>query len=85
MARDYTQEYKAYQGTPEQKKRRAARNSARRELIRQGRVSKGDGLDVDHVNGNPKDNRPTNLKVKPKAANRSYPRTSTSRKKNPRD
>ena len=48
-ARDYAKEYKDYHGTPLQKKRRADRNRARRQAERDGRVSKGDGKELDHV------------------------------------
>jgi hypothetical protein len=48
-ARDYRKEYDDYQGTPAQKKRRAARNQARRVAMREGRVHKGDGKELDHV------------------------------------
>lgn len=48
MARDYLKETK-YENTPEQVKRRVARNRARRKAIRDGRVRKGDGLELDHV------------------------------------
>lgn len=48
MARNYTEEYRTYHAKPEQKKNRAKRNAARRELAAEGRVHKGDGLDVDH-------------------------------------
>lgn len=37
-----------YNSSPEQKKRRAQRNAARRQLEREGKVHKGDGKDVDH-------------------------------------
>lgn len=47
--RDYKKEYKDYHGTPEQKKRRAQRNKARRKAEKRGSVSKGDGKEVDHV------------------------------------
>lgn len=47
--RDYRKEYDDYQGTPEQKKRRAERNRARRIAERKGRVHKGDGKELDHV------------------------------------
>lgn len=46
--RDYKHEYDSYHAKPEQKKKRATRNAARRELESEGRVSKGDGKDVDH-------------------------------------
>jgi hypothetical protein len=49
MARDYQDEYKKFQSSEEQKKYRAARNKARREGERTGRVSKGDGKDIDHM------------------------------------
>ena len=39
---------KAYNAQPDQLKKRAARNAARRELIKDGVVKKGDGKDVDH-------------------------------------
>lgn len=48
MARDYDKEYREYQGKPEQKKRRAQRNAARRKAEREGKVHKGDGKEVDH-------------------------------------
>jgi putative SOS response-associated peptidase YedK len=37
-----------YQASPEQKKNRAARNAARAKLMKEGKVSKGDGKDVSH-------------------------------------
>lgn len=46
--RNYAKEYRDYQGTPEQKKRRAERNAARRKAMREGKVHKGDGKEVDH-------------------------------------
>ena len=45
--RDYDKEYKQYHGTEEQRKRRAARNKARRHLEKEGRVRKHDGKDVE--------------------------------------
>ena len=85
MARNYKNEYAKYQGSPEQIKRRSSRNKARAEMIKAGKASKGDGKDVGHANGNPLDNKKSNLKVESKKANRSYPRTTKAKKKNPRD
>lgn len=85
MARDYKKEYEAYHGKPEQIKRRAARVMARRKMIKAGKAAVGDGKDVAHKNGNPKDNKMTNLKTESKSKNRSFPRTKTSRKVNPHD
>lgn len=60
-----------YNAKPEQKKRRAARNKSRRQAEAEGRVSKGDGKDVDHKDGNPKNNSKKNLRIKSASANRS--------------
>ena len=76
MARNYKNEYAKYQGSPVQKKKRASRNAARNALKKVGVVKKGDGKDVNHRNGNPKDNSRKNLQVTTKRANRSFPRNS---------
>jgi hypothetical protein len=81
MARDYKKEYKNYQGKPEQIKKRASRNKARSLLMKAGKVSKGDGKDVDHKNGKPEDNSKGNLRVQSKSENRSFPRDKNARKK----
>lgn len=70
MSRDYDKEYREYQGTEEQKKRRAARNKARRHLEKAGRVHKGDGKDVDHKDRDPHNNSSANIRVRSKSANR---------------
>ena len=76
MPRNYKTEYQNYQGTEEQKKNRAQRNAARREMERKGVVSKGDGKDVDLkrpiVKGGGNGNG--NLRAVPASANRSFPR-----------
>lgn len=85
MARNYKKEYENYGGKPEQIKRRASRNAARRLMEKAGKVHKGDGKDVNHRSGNPTDNKKSNLQVQSKSANRSYPRTKSAGKKNPKD
>ena len=79
MARNYKAEYQNYQGTPEQKKNRAMRNKARRQLESEGTVHKGDGKDADHAIPLSKGGGTGrgNLRVKSKSANRSFPRTRT--------
>jgi hypothetical protein len=52
--RDYRKEYDDYHARPEQKKRRAQRNAARRKAMRDGRVRKGDGKELDHVGFHPR-------------------------------
>lgn len=74
MARNYRREYQLYGGKPEQIKRRALRNAARRMLMKEGRVQKGDGKDVDHIRRSRKgalDNARSNLRVVPASVNRS--------------
>jgi len=80
--RNYRREYDNYQGTAEQKKRRASRNTARKKMAKAGLVKKGDGKDVTHTTGNPLNNN--KLGVAPRSVNRSFARTKTARKKNPR-
>lgn len=82
--RNYRKEYDNYQGKPAQKKRRASRNAARAKMIQAGKAKKGDGKDVAHKNGNPKDNKTSNLTTQSKSKNRSYARTKKAKKKNPR-
>ena len=67
--RNWKKEYESYHGTEEQKKRRAIRNAARRQMEAKGLVHKGDGKDVHHVSG--LHNAASNLRVTSKSANRS--------------
>lgn len=63
-SRNYRKEYDEYHAKPVQKKRRASRNAANRKL----KPSKG--KEVHHKNGNPRDNRRSNLAVISKRKNR---------------
>lgn len=63
-----------YNAKPEQKKRRAQRNAARRKMIKAGLARKGDGKDVAHKDNNPNNNSRSNLSIQSKAKNRSFPR-----------
>ena len=80
MSRNYRAEYDNYHSSPKQKKNRAARNAARAKLLKSGKVKKGDGNDVTHRNGNPRDNSAKNLGVLSASKNRSYKRTKNARK-----
>lgn len=77
--RNYTREYQTYHGKPEKIKERIERTLTRRRLEKQGRVSKGDGMDVDHIKPLSKggSSADSNLRVVPKSKNRSFPRTGT--------
>ena len=68
--RDYAKEYRDHDGTEKVKKKRAARNKARRYMEKKGRVRKGDGKDVDHKDFNPHNNSPSNLRVVSAKTNR---------------
>tara|TARA_R100001510_G_scaffold37365_1_gene33721 strand:- start:1001 stop:1222 length:222 start_codon:yes stop_codon:yes gene_type:complete len=69
--RNYRKEYDNYQGTNEQKKRRAGRNAARRKMIKKVGKTKLNGKDVDHKDRNPKNNNTSNLRTMTKKKNRS--------------
>lgn len=68
--------YPAYDQTEKAKKARAARNKARRMLMKEGVVAKGDGKDVDHKQPLSKGGttRRSNLKAVPASKNRSFKR-----------
>lgn len=68
--------YPAYDQKPDVKKKRAARNKARRMLEREGVVHKGDGKDVDHKQPLSKGGTTTrsNLKAVPASKNRTFKR-----------
>jgi hypothetical protein len=75
--RPYKKEYEQYQGTPEQIKKRTQRNKARAKLMKEGKVHKGDGMDVAHVKafdkgGTNKDG----VRVESASKNRSFDRDS---------
>lgn len=76
--RPYKKEYEQYDGTEAVKKKRAQRNKARRLLMREGVVSKGDGKDVDHKQAlsNGGETKRSNLRAVSASANRSFKRNS---------
>lgn len=78
--RNYRREYDNYQGRPEQIKRRASRNKARRLAKEAGLKVKG--KDIKHLDGNPLNNKKSNIAVQSKNKNRSFKRTKNAGKKN---
>lgn len=69
--RKYTNEYES-----RTKKQRAKRNAARNKLMKEGKVHKGDGKDVDHKHPISKGggNKRSNLRVQKASKNRSFKR-----------
>lgn len=65
---------KAYNARPEEVANRVKRNQARAKLEKAGKVSKGDGKDVDHKTPLKRggSNGSTNLAVKSETANRGW-------------
>lgn len=68
MARDYTYDKKYRRA---HRAEDAARHRARRLMIKKHGAAAAKGKDVDHKNGNPKDNRVSNLQIVSKSVNRS--------------
>jgi hypothetical protein len=69
--RDYKKEYESYHSKPEQIKRRAKRNEARRSLKDRKDIK---GKDVHHKDNNPMNNDKSNLSIVSQKYNRSEPR-----------
>jgi 5-methylcytosine-specific restriction endonuclease McrA len=70
--RNYRREYDTYHAKKKQKKNRAKRNAARNKLAKTGRVSRGDGKEVDHKRPLSRGggNGRSNLRVTSRRANR---------------
>ena len=77
--RDYAEEYRKYQGTPEQLHNQSERHKARR-AYEKAHGTLPDSVDVDHVKPMSKGGNATkvsNLRAASKAENRSFSRTKT--------
>ena len=69
--RNYKKEYADYHGTPEQKKRRAARNAARAKAVKKHGKAALKGKEVDHLGNNRKgDLRKRKTRIVSKTVNR---------------
>lgn len=71
-------EYDKYHSTAEQRKNRSLRTTARNGAIKDGRVSRGDGKDLDHIKPLSKggSNSKSNTRVVSASSNRSFSRNS---------
>ena len=79
--RNYKKEYASYQGKPKVIAKRVSRDTARRAMQKRGLVKKGNGMDVDHKDGNPMNNNKKNLRAVSKFKNRSFARNKNGGKK----
>jgi|TARA_R110000764_G_scaffold194671_1_gene279931 hypothetical protein len=70
-----------YDKTPKRMAANRSRKRARHLLEKQGKVKKFDGKDVDHKDGNPRNNAKSNLRVQKASTNRSIPRNSKAGKR----
>ena len=77
--RDYEKEYQDFHSKPEQVKNRMGRNQANYAMQKAGKIKKGE--DVDHKDGNPRDNTPSNLKIVASGKNRSNNKKRSGRRK----
>ena len=79
--RDYGREYSRFQSSKKAKRDRASRNKARRQAEREGRVHKGDGKEIDHIQGlsSGGSNSQSNIRVVSRKFNRSRKQNSRRR------
>tara|TARA_R110002126_G_scaffold289935_1_gene445921 strand:- start:540 stop:824 length:285 start_codon:yes stop_codon:yes gene_type:complete len=70
---DYKKLYKKYHSSRKAKTERNMRNQARRRAKRKGLVTKGDGMEIDHIVPISKggSNKPKNLRIVKRKTNRS--------------
>tara|TARA_R110000796_G_scaffold122642_9_gene236992 strand:- start:658 stop:933 length:276 start_codon:yes stop_codon:yes gene_type:complete len=82
--RNYKNEYAKFQSSPKAIKDRAARNKARKNALKVGKVKKGDGKDLHHPSGprskktvvmSASKNRGIKEKSRKKGSKRNYPKT----------
>ena len=77
--RDYEKEYQDFHSKPKQVKNRMGRNRANYAMKKAGKIKKGE--DVDHKDGNPRNNAPSNLRVVASGKNRSNNKKRSGRRK----
>ena len=80
-AKGVEHEYSRFQSSKKAKRDRASRNTARRRAEREGRVSNGDGKEIDHIQGlsSGGSNSRNNIRVVSRKFNRSRKQNSRRR------
>ena len=73
-----------FQKKPSEVEKRENRNQARYQMMKEGKVHKGDGKDVMHEDGNAMNNSPKNWKAGSRKKNRSFKRNKDGSKADPR-
>lgn len=78
--RDYKRENELYNSKPEQRANRSERTIARNEAIKDGRASRGDGKDLDHIKPLSKGGTSSrsNTRMVSESSNRSFSRNADS-------
>ena len=71
MASNYRKEYDNYHSRRKQRKNRSSRVLARRIMKQRLGVKRIKGKDVDHKDGNPRNNSRSNLRIRSTSSNRS--------------
>lgn len=66
----YAHQKEKFESSPKDRADRSARVSARKKAIREGRVHRNDGLEIDHKDSNPQHNSRNNLRVVSRKTNR---------------
>ena len=70
-AKGIAHELSRFQSSKKAKKDRAARNKARRQALKEGKVHRGDNLEIDHRDSDPSHGAKSNLRVVSRTFNRS--------------
>lgn len=66
----YKHEQEKFKSSARYKAEQVSRVTARKKAIKEGRVKKGSDRDIDHIDSNPRNNSPSNIRVVSRSTNR---------------